>query len=372
MTKILILYSNAGHGHRKVAETIAKELKRTAPQDASIEIFDSLDKSNALFRHFYPRSYFALVRWAPWLWGFFFYLTDLPFVYALIQPLRSFWNTLQSRSLRSYLKQKNYDFIVFTHFFPAEVCATLKKKRRLKSTLITVVTDVIPHRVWQNPGTDFYWVMAEESKTILLANGIREDSIRIGGIPVDRVFQTSFDRANLKKKFNLDPDRFTILFSSGSFGLGKTEAILNSLDQVEKPVQAIVVCGNNKKLFETLKCKTHSFPIYSFEFIDFMHELMAVSDVLIAKAGGSTTSESLAMNLPMVITDSIPGQEMGNTNWLISRRVAFKLRKPAEAHDLVNRFISEPDLIKHVKGQISEVARPEAAKSLAEFILNHA
>jgi processive 1,2-diacylglycerol beta-glucosyltransferase len=40
-----------------------------------------------------------------------------------------------------------------------------------------------------------------------------------------------------------------------------------------------------------------------------MHELMAVSDLIITKPGGLTTSEVLAMGKPLMIVNPIPGQE---------------------------------------------------------------
>nr|AIA93347.1 CAZy families GT28 protein [uncultured Megamonas sp.] len=43
-----------------------------------------------------------------------------------------------------------------------------------------------------------------------------------------------------------------------------------------------------------------------------VQELMAVSTLLVSKPGALTISEALAMELPMVLNEPIPGQEREN------------------------------------------------------------
>ena len=218
MPKTLFLYVDAGYGHRKVAEAAYEELiSRCSNRNVDVEIFDALKKTNPVFKKTYPKIYHWSVVHAPWLWGFFFSFTNSPIVYPLISPLRTIWNWFQSRTLRSYIEHGNFDFIVFTHFFPAEVCASLKRKRKINSTLVTIVTDVIPHRVWINPGTDIYWVMADESAKKLTKNGVLASQIQIKGIPVSSRFTRPVDQTVIRKQINFKNNRLTILFTSGSF-----------------------------------------------------------------------------------------------------------------------------------------------------------
>ncbi len=370
MAKILILYVDAGQGHRKVAEAVAEELRSRNILGLQIEVFDALKKTNWLFRRSYPFTYHHMVMWVPWLWGFFYYFTNLRAVYFLIAPLRSFWNWLQSGTLRHYLKQKRFDCIVFTHFFPAEVCATTKKKGLLNSKLITLVTDVIPHAVWQNPGTDHYWVMADESVTALTKNGILPSQIHAGGIAVSSEFLKKLDVPALKSKFGLHPDRLTILFTSGSFGIGPTEAVLNSLEPLGNGVQALVVCGNNQVLFSSLNQKRFSFPVILFGFVNNMYELMSVADLLVAKPGGATTCESLVKNLPMVIMSPIPGQESYNAEWLVNHKAAFQIKDTNEIKDIVSKILNQRDVLNSMRQAIKGIAKPQASRDIADFILN--
>ncbi|MBI4357845.1 MAG: hypothetical protein HY584_00975 [Candidatus Omnitrophica bacterium] len=371
MSKVLILYVEAGHGHKKVAEAVRDELRSRNVPGLSVDIFDALRKTNWLFRNFYPKAYYFLVIFAPWLWGFFYYVTNLPMIYGLIAPIRTLWNWIQSSNLRAYLEREQFDFILFTHFFPAEVSATAKQKGRLRATLITIVTDVIPHAVWINPGTDSYWVMAEESRQRLLRSGVSEDQIYPNGIPISREFITTNDRPALEKKLGLQPNRLSILFSSGSFGIGPTEQVLDSFRDLRDQIQVLVVCGNNRSLYGSLSGKQFPFPLILFGFVDNMHEIMSVSDLLIAKPGGATTCESLAKKLPMIILEPIPGQESYNAEWLIKRRAAFGMDRPGTIKDLVQEMIQNPELLASAKKAIEEIAKPHAASDLADFIAEH-
>src|SRR3989338_2049438 len=128
MTKILILHVEAGYGHRKVAEALAEEFQSQRDPELYVEVLDALKKTNRSFENFYTRFYYSTVRWVPWLWSFFYFLTDWPFLYLLIRPIRSAGNQFYSKPLQAYLEKEKFDFIIFTHFFPAEVCATLKRK----------------------------------------------------------------------------------------------------------------------------------------------------------------------------------------------------------------------------------------------------
>ena len=369
MAKVLILYVDAGHGHRKVAEAVGAELKSRNIPGLQIEIADALERTNRLFHRSYPQVYFRLVLWVPWLWGFFYYILNLPLVYFFVAPLRSAWNWLQSQNLRGYLKAGQFDVILFTHFFPAEVSATVKRKGLVHSKLITIVTDVIPHCVWQNPGTDYYWVMAEESADVLVQRGVPRSQILPMGIPVSLEFLKQNDVSVLRNKFGLKPGRLTILFTSGSFGIGPTEAVLDSFKEIGEQIQVLVVCGKNKTLFETLNQKLFPFPVIILGFVENMPELMSVADLLIAKPGGATTCESLVKKLPMVITSPIPGQESYNAKWLLGHHAAFEINHTSEIKDVVVKIINQPNLLEAARNVIEQIAKPRAAADIADFIL---
>ena len=365
--KILIFYSTAGEGHKKIAEAIQKELK-TRPNISEVEGWDAFDKVGKLFRESYPVVYYYAVKYAPKFWGILYEGTDTPAVASLIRPGRSVWNRFQSKSLRQFVIREKPDVIISTHFFAAEVFATAKRKGEIKSKILTVVTDVMPHTFWINEGTDRYWVMAEESRDALVKRGIPFDRVSVGGIPVDSAFCGQENREVLLDRFGMSPKRFNILFSSGSFGIGPTERWLEELRPYGNQIQVAVVCGRNRQLYEHLSENRYPFPIFLLGFVPNMHELMSVSDLLIAKPGGATTCESLAKGLPMLISAPIPGQETRNAEWLVKQGASIEVRTVQEFQIAIQKCVENQEFLHELKTAVGSIAKPNAARDLADFI----
>ena len=80
------------------------------------------------------------------------------------------------------------DVVVSTHFLSSDIVSFLKRRRHLRSRLITVITDFGVHPFWLSPATDCYCVASEATRDILKAAGVPSEIIRVTGIPVDPKF----------------------------------------------------------------------------------------------------------------------------------------------------------------------------------------
>ena len=367
--KVFIYYSTAGEGHKRVAEAIQKELALKPGVAASA--MDAFEHAGRLFRYSYPLTYFYLVKVMPKIWGAIYEATDFLWSKTFLKPIRTAWNRFQSKVLRKFVVSQNPDVIISTHFYAAEIFASAKKRGEIKSRLITVVTDVIPHSFWVNSGTDLYWVMAEESKKDLVARGILENQIQVGGIPIGEEFRGGESREKLEDNLRLTHSRFNILFSSGSFGIGPTQEWLQEVSEFGDKIQALVVCGRNRTLYDTLAKQRYTFPVVLMGFVNNMHELMSVSDILIAKSGGATMCESLAKKLPMLISAPIPGQETRNAQWLIQNEAGIEIKYPGELKGLILRFLNNKLEIQKLKDKIGRIAKPNAAQDIANFVVQN-
>ena len=106
------------------------------------------------------------------------------------------------------------------------------------------------HPFWISVGIDTYAVASDYTKEKLLFEGIEDQRIKVVGIPIDTKFSLVYDKLNLCRKFGMQPDKFTVLITTGSFGMGPIEEIV---DLAYKDVQIIVVCAHNKSLYQRLK-----------------------------------------------------------------------------------------------------------------------
>ncbi|MFH0984243.1 MAG: glycosyltransferase [Candidatus Omnitrophota bacterium] len=340
--KIDIIHATAGEGHRKIAMAVQDGLARLGPKNLQVRLLNCLDYTDRFFQKTYAPIYYWAVRHAPNLWGGSYEALDHAWLYQLVRPFRSLTNSIHAKALLEDIIKNQPDVIVSTHFLPPEILGRAKQRGAIHSKMITVITDFYPHTVWVNPGTDHYWVMAEETKQDLLRRGVPEGIVTVGGIPILPTFQANGKKFQILEKHGLKGDRFTILLTSGSFGLGPQEAILEELKAFKDKVQCFIVCANNKELKTILEGKTYPFPVKIFGFIDFMPDLMEASDLMVAKSGGSTTSEALTKGVVMVVMAPIPGQETRNVKLLKLRDAAYFLNDPSEIRGIVQSMLHDP------------------------------
>ena len=152
--KALLFYTSAGHGHRKAAEAIAKALLEHGSGKQDIILKDALELAPAFVRNGYLSYYFYSVKHVPKFWGWNYEQTDRGLAYHLTFPVRSMFNRLIGGRVLAEIDRQKPDVVVNTHFFAAELLARAKREGRISAHLMTVITDMFPHRFWINRGTD--------------------------------------------------------------------------------------------------------------------------------------------------------------------------------------------------------------------------
>jgi len=361
--KVLFTYVSAGAGHRRVAEAVYNYLKNNRP-DLSLELVDLLPSANPFFRFCYIRGYPFLVHYAGWLWGFFFWITEFRLTRWICRKSSSIVNYFSCRKFADYLVREEFDFIISTHFLNSELATNLKLKNKIKAKVITIITDFGVHPFWISSGTDLYIAASKATKDKLLSMGVEESKIKDSGIPFASDFTRKQDRVGLAAKLGIKADMFTVLIMTGSFGSGPLEQITASLCG---QAQVLAVCAKNKKLFFRLQ-KRNLENVKVFGFVNNAQELMAVSDIIITKPGGSSIAEFLNMELFPVFISAIPGQEQENIRILAGYGVGCALRNVGRIKELIVRLKNNPQKLQTLKNNTGQAAKPLACQEIASVI----
>lgn len=367
--KFFILHASAGQGHAKAAEAIYEELSRRKLAGLDVRLFDALHYTTWVFGRGYSFFYFLLVKYVPWLWGFLYRLTDVWVPLGLMAFLRGAHNSIQARKLERFLEQENPELILTTHFLGAEVASRLKREGRIRSRIVVVITDFLVHRFWVSPGTDFYVGMMDETRQALVRLGVPSERIFLLGIPVSPKFLAPVDHKAVRRQLELETDRFTLLITSGSFGSGPLKRAVRELEALGDKIQVIVVCGTNQNLYNELVRWKTTLRLRVLGFVSNMHELMAVSDLVISRSSGLTTSEAMVKGLPMVILSKIPGQEAYNADLLAQHGAAFEIRLVSELRGLVGELVADRGRLEKVRRNMASLARPRAAEEIVNLAL---
>jgi len=127
----VILYSPAGGGHRSVANALGTAITRERG-DAKVEVLDVLKFAPSWFR--YDLAWKALQNHGGHLWDWLFRKTDrtLP---TQTDKLRHQANRIILRDLAKFLKDRQADRVVCTHYLPAIATSRLVQKKQLRSHL---------------------------------------------------------------------------------------------------------------------------------------------------------------------------------------------------------------------------------------------
>ncbi len=365
LRRMLILSASYGEGHQQAALAVRDALMEENP-GLDLQIVDYLDMVHPMLNSVARYCYMKSVRFAPSLYGLFYKGTSRIAPSSLIQRRL---NHLGYEDLADYLSAYKPDVILSTFPTPAGVVSLLKERGLINIPGATVITDHAIHSQWIHHYTDHYFVGSEHVKRGLMIRGVDEDRISVTGIPVRPAFLAAKNRAGVRLKLGLEEDYPTILIMGGAYGvLGDIVQICEELFQSDRRAQLIVVCGRNEKLRQTIEqlSRDAKNPVWVFGFTREVHELMAVSDLIVTKAGGLTVSEALAMELPMLLYRPIPGQETQNAAFLVKSRVAVLARTRRQVIGHIDRLLRDDgSRLRRMRVNTNTIRKVTAARDIA-------
>jgi processive 1,2-diacylglycerol beta-glucosyltransferase len=367
--RILIATATAGGGHLAAAAAIEDAWKKLRPHD-EVEKLDLVKFFSPLHRKIHADGYEALVEHAPEIWGMLFSKTDNPKVVARMSRLRRYFTPTSTLKLERHLKRTKPDVVICTHYSPIEVLDRLAQDENAHHPfIVSVVTDFEAHALWMGKGVDLYCVAAEGTSARLLARGAEAKNITATGIPISSKFTQPVDAKEVRQRYGLRDDQPVILLLGGGFGWGPISETLAELDKISARFQTIVVCGRNAELRREVAAQDRMHPTHVLGFVSNMNELMAVSDLVITKPGGLTTSEAMASGLPMVVVNPIPGQEAANSDFLLQAGAAIKVNRVEEMSHRVGDLLNNSKKLATLKKAARSIGKSTAATNVCEAVL---
>ncbi len=365
--KVLIVYATGGMGHVTAAKAVEEAFKNKYPE-VEVKNVDVIDYANKLYKKVFVDGYNFVSAKRPELWGWLY----RQFNSKSNQKLPTALSQLAIEgSFIPFIKEFDPDFIVATHPLPMVLVSHSKRKEVIDIPSSMVLTDFGCHSFWVDPEVNYYFVSTESVGKCLQNYGAKPERIIVTGIPIELKFSRQLDKDELSKKFDLKPGLFTILIVGGQFSFSNLQKIVRGVrKQHQGKAQFLIVAGRDKKLKKALDNSDlpQNDGIKTFGFIDNMHELMTVSDLIFSKSGGLTVSECMAKGLPMVINKVIPGQEEDNVSFLVGRGAAIKANNFSGIITAVNDLLANPEKIIEMKKAAREIGRSNSATALVDFV----
>lgn len=373
MKKVLIFYGAYGGGHLSAAKAIKNYLNINYP-DCETLMIDCIEYINKYINKLSTTAYKEMAKKAPWMWKRVYNNAD----HGALAKISNTSNKLMARKLNTILQEFNPDLVISTHPFSNQMCADLKKKNKISCKIASVLTDMASHPQWlvNSQYIDYFFVANQEMKESLLDSGIPDFKVFVTGIPLSDRFGKIYDREKVCKEFNLDSDKTTVLFfAGGEFGLGRkrTHLVFRALIRLFKNFQIVAISGKNKKMNDKFHSLVEAYGVSDrvivLDYVDKVPELMSISNIVITKPGGLTTSESLVSNLPIVVINPIPGQEEENADFLVRNGVAVWIKKEDNIARVLKNLYRHPERIDEMRSNIPKLAKPDSTKNICDILM---
>ena len=367
--RVLVLSVSAGAGHVRAAQALCAQAQLSHPQ-LQLTHLDVMEVVPATFRKLYSESYIKLVAKAPALWAYLYQRTDRRTGSSHADRLRRGIERLNTRQLQQEIDQLAPHAIICTHFLPAELLSRRIRKRRTCPPVWVQVTDFDVHGLWLQEHMHGYFVASEEVAARLIDKGISAQRTVVSGIPIMPAFASAPDRSTAAVELDLDPSISTVLMMSGGAGVGDLAALTARLLHAIADLQVIALAGRNQELLAQLAALAKHFPtrLRPMGFTTTVERAMAAADLAVTKPGGLTSSECLAMNLPMIVIAPIPGQEERNADFLLESGAALKAVDAAALEFKVRRLLQHPAMLDGMRERMRSAARPQAARTVLDGI----
>lgn len=367
--RILVLSVSAGAGHVRAAQSICAVAEDSLP-DLQLAHLDVMELVPPGFRKLYADSYIKLVERAPLLWALFYQRTDRRESDSLFARLRRHVERLNTRKLESEIKRLAPDAIVCTHFLPAELLSRRIAQGRETPPVWVHVTDFDIHGLWLQSHMSGYFVASDEVAARLAARGIGRSHIHVTGIAIMPQFSRSPTRQVAAAELGIDPAKTTLLMMSGGAGVGGIESLVESAAALPRDLQIVALAGRNEEMLGRLREIAARYPgrVVPLSFTRTIERAMAAADIAITKPGGLTTSECLAMELPMIVVSPIPGQEERNADFLLESGCAVKAVDSAAFAYKLQALVDAPDRLTRMRASQRVVAKPHAARSILDIV----
>ena len=402
-SRILILMSDTGGGHRASAQALQAAFAVRYPGRFQVEIVDLWTDYTPWPINRMPRLYSPIVARALWFWKLLWLVFENERVHFAVLRLVYL---LCRNELRKVLQAYRPHLIISVHPLMQHIFFHLLEEERAPIPFVTVVTDLASfHHGWFHTRAERCFVASDVAAEAARHHGLHARRIRLLGLPVRPAFVGTLpDKEAARARLGLADTGFTVLLLGGGEGMGPVATIAHAVarrlagtlrcrpaeeqhrstkdtkgtrrtataesgraDSV-KHAQLIVICGRNERLRQSLQRSDWPIPVRVCGFVDNMQEWMAASDCVITKAGPGTIAEALICGLPILLSGFIPGQEEGNVSLVVENDVGAYCDAPEGIAAIINDWAGGNELVQ-MAARARKLGRPRAAYDIVDEIV---
>lgn len=367
--RVLIFSAATGGGHLRTAQALEQYMNHHVV-GAQVKVVDAFKEIHCIYDKIVCGGYHFVATKTPILFGRMYHRTNDNSPLSKLVPKI---NVALGKRLLSLINEFHPDVIVTTHPFVTEMVSHLKGDGLVTAKQLVIMTDYAPHKTWIAANVDGYIVANEDMVNPMVQDlGVEQEKIYPYGIPVLEVFFQPQSKQVLRKEIGLFPQKTTVLLMAGSFGVKNIVQIYREIIRIPFDFQMIVITGKNQRLFDTLKTPAKLSPKKTklVMFTQKVEQYMQASDIIITKPGGLTITEAIASNLPMLVFDSIPGQEEDNADFLELHGMAKRVKKQESCANILTEMIQDKMMLASMEQACKQLDQSDGCAKIVTLMEN--
>ncbi|NLT50965.1 MAG: glycosyltransferase [Ignavibacteria bacterium] len=371
--KYLFFYLKTGGGHLAPARSVSQYLN-AKKNNVEVELVDGFENVGNWLKAIIEDGYRNLQSKAQLIYEIIYAFNKIPLFSNLTCSIISFYSITSIE--RIILSRKPQKVVIF-HFFLLKPVRKIIQKHKLDCKIITVVTDpYTPHPIWFLIKNQNFIVFSEELKTKIVKRRIAPQSISVFPFILDEKFgkpASSEEINKIKQNLGFEEKRKIILIIGGADGLVKADQIIKKMVQKMNQHYIVIVCGKNEELYnkaEKIKGQTGYQFLKVYKLIDFVPDMLNISDVVITKCGASTFMEILLSKKVPVVTNYLWEQEKGNMEYLRDNGLGIYETNIEKISEVVCRFISDEKYYAEFINRIENQKLRNGTEEVSEYIYN--
>jgi processive 1,2-diacylglycerol beta-glucosyltransferase len=324
---LLLLSGPMGTGHAQASLALAKYAGERYPE-LKVTHLNVVELMTPGLKIFFTDFYHFMLRHMSLIWLYMYHSSNVPPAHdPLFRKLMTVWRSTFEKRLIKRIAEYNPDYIICTHFLPAEVIGKAKSERKINYFTSSVVTDFSVHWVYIQPQLDLFFVANHDMSLIMHLRGIDREKIYITGCPIFPGFSKFYsaeDKERLRDELGLPRDANLVMVMMGGENIGHIAAITRVLLDNFPGISVLAMTGKDKRLYQQIEKMKTKYPgrVFPVSFTARVNDYMAICYLVVSKPGGITISECLAMKKPVIVMDPIPGHEEKNAAYLATHGLA--------------------------------------------------
>ncbi len=378
MTKprILIAMITVGNGHKAPADALKAGIEKLYPNQFEVDVLDfTLAVGDDEFDKRHKESWDWMLENPKFAyWGQLFMDKAVPA--SATRFVQGQMVADHARNAAKFVKEKNYDLLVATHFFTIRALAIAKQKYGVEAPLVGINTDPFDaHALWAEKRATEMIVSSRLAKKGMMEKGVPSSKLKMFGYPLGLQFMNNpLTKAEARAKLGLDPNKLTILQSAGGEGLGgQLEKFARAVLKSHLDVQYVIACGRNEDLYSHFQRLNQKYKgpttLLPQGFITNMQEWIAASDLVLGKAGAATTFEALVMNRPIFHTSYVAYNEKTNVDFCIEKGIGKYVPEPKMLVELLEPLTKDKTPLEHLSQKIADLNLKPGTLDIAKYLV---